>query len=296
MSRTILVLGSTGHVGEPLVHELARSEELVVRAGVRDLGRTPRSPYSHLHYVRFDFNDRATYAPAFEGVDAVYLVTPVVPGPAELVAAVAEEARRAGVTRIVRQSALGADDPEAMRVRLLRAHRDSDQVLAEAGLPYVILRPAGFFQNFLSMSYPIRTQGTFSTSLGQGAVSFVDARDVAAVAAVALTRPGREGQKIELTGPEALTGVDMATAFSRGLGRRVRYVPITDGQMADILLSLETPPFLAEGVIELYRFWREGHAARIESNVAAMTGFPARPFDRFVREYSESFSEISEAA
>src|SRR5829696_1679289 len=181
----ILVLGATGKTGRRVLERL-RDRGVPVRAG----GRSADPP--------FDWDDRATWAPALRGTSAAY-VTYVpdiaVPGAHEAIGAFAEEARVAGCHRLVLVS--GRGEPEAQR---------AEGVLAESGAEWTVLRCGWFLQNFSEgeLAEPVR-RGELALPAGERRAPFVDADDIADVAAAVLTEPGHHGRVYELTGPRTLT-------------------------------------------------------------------------------------------
>ncbi|MEJ7812012.1 MAG: NmrA family NAD(P)-binding protein [Gemmatimonadaceae bacterium] len=98
-----------------------------------------------------------------------------------------------------------------------------ETAIAHAGIPYTILRPINFYQNDLWLREAILQYGVYAQPIGDVGVSRVDVRDIAAVAAVALTTPGHEGETYNLVGPDAHTGQSTAEEWSRALGRPIAY-------------------------------------------------------------------------
>lgn len=284
----VLVLGSTGNVGSPLVEELDR-RGVQVRAAVRDVPEAARAgEKSSIEYVEFDYFDADTYEKAFDGISSLYLLTPVVPEPALLVRALLEAAKKAGIKRVVRQSAYGANR-SVSSVRLLRWHSECEKLIDECGIPSVILRPTGFFQNYLSYAEDISSAGLFHLAMGSDRSSYIDARDVARVAAVTLTEGGHEGKRYDLTGPQALSNEDIADILSSVTGDQIKFVPISDEVERRNLIEDGAPEWLASGLVELHRLWRAENAAQVLSTVREITGHDANRFESFARENAPVF-------
>ncbi len=284
----VLVLGATGNVGSPLVEELQR-RGVQTRAAVRNIPEAVRfGQRSSVEYVDFDYFDEETYSKAFDGMTCLYLLTPVVPEPVGLVRALLDAAKKAGVRKVVRQSAYGANR-SVSHVRLLKWHSECERALDESGMPTVILRPTGFFQNYLSYAEDISTAGVFHMALGSDRSSYLDARDVAAVAAVALCEDGHEGKQYDLTGPKALSNEDIADILSRATDDQIKFVPISDEVERRNLIEDGIPEWLAGGIVELHRLWRAESAAEILTTVRDLTGRDAIPFERFAQENAELF-------
>jgi uncharacterized protein YbjT (DUF2867 family) len=156
-----------------------------------------------------------------------------------------------------------------------------------SGLEWTFLRSNGFMQNIVTyMGETIRTQSAFYSSGGNGAVSHIDVRDLGAVAASVLLEMGHEGQVYELTGPSAITYGQIAETLSGVLGRPVRYAPISHQQYKQALLGAGTPEPWADALVDLNRYYAEGHAAGVSPSVRRVTGRDVIPFAQFARDYA----------
>jgi uncharacterized protein YbjT (DUF2867 family) len=139
--------------------------------------------------------------------------------------------------------------------------------------------------------HSIISEGHFFAAAGESRVSIVDVRDIAAVAAMALTESGHEGKTYDVTGPEALTHAEMASQLSETLGRRISFVDISEAAMRDALLSLGMPEWQVDGLIEDYAHYRRGEASGISTAVEDVTSFRPRSFLGFTRDYKQAFSQ-----
>ena len=185
MKNTVLVTGATGNIGSRVVKELSKSH-INIRAGVHSPDRIEPIKDSSAELVEIDFNRRETVPPALKGVEKLFILTPLVPNMVEIGIQLVEEAKKAGVRYIVRSSALGADTEPS--ITLGEWHGAIDKAVVESGIPYTILRPNSFMQNYSNMyARNLKTQSEFYLPLGDGKVSLVDTRDIAAVAAAILT-------------------------------------------------------------------------------------------------------------
>jgi uncharacterized protein YbjT (DUF2867 family) len=207
MTNTILVTGTTGNVGSALV-DLLQARDVHIRS----LPREPRPA------------DRATLATATDGVDAVFLACGNVPEQVDFECAVIDQAAEAGVRRIVKLSARGAD-PDAA-VAYWRWHAQIEQHLRASGVPSVMLQPSFYMTNLLAAAEHVRHQGMLFAPAGNAGITMVHPADVAAVAAVTLTTDGHDGATYVLTGPEAVTYDQVAADLSAAIGRPVGYADI----------------------------------------------------------------------
>lgn len=274
--KRVLVTGASGTVGRHVVDGLRDVPEVAVAAASRDPGRV--CDRLECETVAFDFTDPTTYRTAFADVDALFLVRPpalsrvrrdVVPA---LAAAVG-----AGVEHVVFLSVVGADRNP------LVPHARIESWLADSGLETTFLRASFFMQNLSTTHREEIRNGRLSVPAGDGETSFVDARDVAAVAVEAL-RAGITGA-YDLTGPEALDYRTVCRTLSETLGFDVAY---TDPSLPRFLLSryrLEGDLAKTGVMAGIYTTARLGLASRVTDDVRSILGRPPTAFDAFVRDY-----------
>jgi uncharacterized protein YbjT (DUF2867 family) len=286
MPPTILVTGATGNVGSALVAELT-ARGAAVRALVRDRTRALQLASPNVELVEGDFNQPSTFAPALSGITRLFLL---VPSSADVEAqqrSLVDAARRGGVRHVVKLSQFAAD--ERAQGRFQRYHAAIERHIRESGLDYTFLRPNLFMQGLLLLRATIAEQGAFYVSAGDARVSMIDVRDIAAVAARALTEPGHAGRTYDLTGPEALTHADVADRLSRATGRQIQYVDIPPEAMRSALLEFGMSPWQADGLVEDYDHYRRGEAATVTTTVRDVTGAEPRTFWHFAQEYAPAF-------
>lgn len=278
----ILVTGATGTIGGYLVDRLCRAGA-PVRALVRSPERADVLNGYDCHTAIGRFEDPDSLDAALEGVDRVFLASPAGPEQARLEGQVVEAVRRAGGPHVVKLAALGVDDP-ASPVRILQQHREV--VSALEGVPHTVLAPNGFFQNLLASAASVQ-QGVLPAAAGDAAVSLVDGRDVAAVAAHVLTTDGHEGATYTVTGPVAVTGAEVAAALSELLGREVTARDVGPDDLRGAMQGAD--PWLVEGLVELNQAYRAGAGAVVTDEVRKATGEPARPVEAFLRDHLAAF-------
>jgi uncharacterized protein YbjT (DUF2867 family) len=285
---TILITGATGNVGKELTKTL--SAQLVrFRVMVRSKkGIEAVKALGVVDVVIGDFDDPESLTRALEGVDRAFLLTNSSERAEAQQSTFVDVASRAGVKHIVKLSQWAADMDSP--VRFLRYHAAVEQKLSESGMSYTFLRPNLFMQGLLAFRDSIVKQGKFFAAAGDAKISAVDVRDIAAVAAAALTGLGHEEKIYDLTGPEALTHGEMAEKLSAAIGREIQYVDIPPESMMDALLGFGMPQWQAAGLIEDYAHYRRGEALAVATGVQDATGSPPRSFDDFARHYASAFS------
>jgi len=144
-------------------------------------------------------------------------------------------------------------------------------------------------QGLLGFRSFIATDGRFFASAGDASVSVVDVRDIAAIAAAALTDREHEGRTYDITGPEALTHAQMASVLTTVLGKPVLYVDLAGDAMREGLLRFGFAEWQADGLIEDYAHYRSGEASAVSTAVQHVTGQSPRSFGQFVQDYCQAF-------
>lgn len=288
MPSSILVIGATGTVGTALLRELSH-RRVSVRALVRDRTQATAVQSPVVAPVVGNLRNPTSLDAALDGIDRVFLLSPPAPDQVVLQGNVVEAIQRTGRSvHVVKVSALGAE-PEAP-VPLARWHAITEAQLQTVRVPTTLLRPHVFMQNLLQTADTIRADGLFFGALGDTAIPFIDARDVAAVAAEILVRGGHEGRTYTLTGPQALSYTQVATLLSSVLGVSVRYVDLPLERYHETLVGTGLPTWRADNLTALARWLQRGAGRTVSSAVIEITGAPGRTFERFVRDYQSSFS------
>lgn len=287
----LLVFGARGHIGSELVAILA-SKGVPATAITRNPERAPQLP--GIRWVKADLGEPSSLAPVVVDVDGMFLLTANGADLARLQTNAIEAARRAGVPHVVKLSALGASDHS--RSPIGRAHHEAETALIASGPPWTILRPHVFMQNLLDQAPTIALEGRLFAASGDGRIPFIDARDIAAVAAATLTQPGHEGQKYVLTGPAALSYREVADILSEVTGRRVEYVADSLDEARERMLRAGAPPWSVESALALAAYQRAGGpTAVVHNTVQRIVDRPPRSFAEFARDYVASFKSGSEA-
>jgi uncharacterized protein YbjT (DUF2867 family) len=230
----ILVSGALGNVGTELVKLLsARGQQ--VRVLISRPEAAERLLFAGVETVFGDLTDRDSLERSLAGVDRVFVNSAV--GPAILAQKnLVDAAEQAGVRHIVKLSWVGAS-AHLVALPFGRWHAEVESYLKASGVAYTILRPSEFMQNYLNHITSPQANVVYGAA-GEGRAGFVDAGDVAAVAASVLTKGGREGRLYEVTGPEALSSAEVAAIISKVTGRHVRAVNVSLDQLADNYLAL----------------------------------------------------------
>lgn len=283
----ILITGASGSVGREVVREMLKTGK-EFRAMYRSKEEAAKAPGSVKTAIA-DFADTASLESAFEAVESVFLVCSPIQALVELEGNVIDTSKKTGVKRIVLNSALGAGDYDKS---FPSWHRKVEDKLRASGMEFVILRPNGFMQNIVTyLAASIRAQGAFYDAMGNAKTSLVDVRDVAAVAARALTTDGPAGKIHELNGPEAVTQDEVAMKIAEKSGRAVKHVDIPREAHEKAMLDLGMPEWQVKALIELQDYYVRGRAATVDGLVAKILGRPERTLDAFLAENAGEFRE-----
>jgi uncharacterized protein YbjT (DUF2867 family) len=291
----ILVTGAGGNVGSELV-KLLVAGGAQVRGLYYTIAKRDQAP-AGVEAIVADYGDHVAVARAMKGVAKIYLVCPPLPQLPALEGHVIDEAKRNGVKHIVKQSVIGAGPGSGTGQHRFGAwNAEAERRLAASGVPWTILRPNTFMQNFLGFAGSIKTQGAIFGSSGDAAVSYVDLRDVADVAAKILLDGGHNTKAYDLTGPDAVSYAWVAEVISELVGKQVTYTDLEPGELKSFLRQVGMQEWLADGILEMQAFNRAGKAAEISQAVQQVTGREPRNFEQFSRDYAAAFAHEAGAA
>ncbi|MEL6416124.1 MAG: NAD(P)H-binding protein, partial [Pseudomonadota bacterium] len=185
---------------------------------------------------------------------------------------------QAGIKRFVMLSAEG--DPES-DIFFVRRTGELEEIVRGTGLDWTFLRPDWFMQNFAGFV----AAGMVAFPEGPGKTSFVDVRDIAEVAILALTAPGHTHRTYRLTGPDAMTFAQAASRISAGLGRDIPFVGITPEQMRDGLIAQGAETWYAEMNAEMTFAVRMGMSFSPSNDVEFLLGRKPRALETYVSDH-----------
>lgn len=252
-----LVTGGTGKTGRRVAERLTQ-RGLTVRIGSRS-GQPP-----------FSWEDSATWDAALEGVGGVYICFQpdlAFPGAAETVGRFAQLAVSKGAQRLVLMSGRGEEGAVA-----------AEKAVQDAGAEWTIVRCSWFNQNFNESFFldPVLS-GELALPTADAVEPFVDAEDIADVAAAALSEPGHAGQVYELSGPRLLSFAEIAQELSTATGRDIRYVPVSSDEFRAVLRENGLP----EEFADLFEMVLDGRNAHLTDGVERALGRKPRDFREF---------------
>lgn len=253
------VLVTGGNIGNYVALGLAK-KGVSVRVLQRRVSPNGKWGILGIEQVAGDFRDVGSLAAAFDGVDRFFSVSPMVENLAELGTNAVTAAKQAGVDYIVRSSAMGASEDA---ITIGRLHREVEKVVEASGIPYTILQPNTFMQSYLTSADAIKNTGAFYMPQGDGQVSLVDVRDIAAVAVACLSEGGHQWKKYAITGGEALSNRQIAARLTNALGTKITYVDVTPEQAKRSMEASGMSPWLIQCLLELFAVSKAGYVAEI---------------------------------
>ena len=280
------VLVTSGNIGNCVAEDLA-AKGVSVRVLARKVSPNPRWQAAGIDQVAGDFSDPDSLAPAFRGVEKFFCVTPFVENLVQLGINSIEAAKRAGVEYVVRSSAIGAREDAA--ITLGRWHGQVETGLERSGIPHTILQPNTFMQSYFMHLSSINTQNAFYLPQGDGKVSLVDTRDIAAVAEATLTESGHEGKRYVITGGEALSNCEIARKLSEALNRNIHYIDVTEEAAGASMRGSGMPAWMVNTLLELFRISKAGYLATPFPSVEQILKREPISFDTFLRDHIQEF-------
>ncbi|QQO13106.1 NmrA/HSCARG family protein [Bradyrhizobium diazoefficiens] len=288
---TILVTGATGTIGRQVVEQLVK-RGAAVRALVRDPAKANLP--ADVTVVQGDLLDIDALRGAFRGVSTLFLLNAVVTDEFTQALIALNLAREAGVERVVYLSVIHSD--RYVNVPHFAGKFGVERMIEQMGFNATILRPAYFMNNDLTVKDVVTGYGVYPMPIGSKGLAMIDARDIGEVAAIELVRRERSAtslpvERINLVGPDTLTGAKAAAVWSEVLGRTITY-PGDDTAGFEKNLRQFMPSWMAFDMrLMSERFLTEGMIPEA-GDVARLTALLGRP----LRTYRDFVSEIAASA
>lgn len=278
----IVVTGATGTVGGPLVDRLL-DRSVTVRIATRSPTEARDRFGDGAEYTEFDLSRPETWGQTLDDGDRLFLLLPPSVG-LDSMREFVDAANRVGVEHVTFLSIIGAEKLPFLPHRRLEKH------LQGTNMTWTFLRASYFMQNLSEIHRPeIVTHDEVFVPAGTGELSFVDARDVAAVAAVVLTDPGHENCVYELTGPDALDVVAVADIFSDVLDRQITYANPSRIEFAREMYRRGVSVGMVAFMTLEYSVVQLGRSGRITDDVKRPLGRPPTSMRQFVEDHTEDF-------
>lgn len=275
----IAIAGATGRVGSALTNLLAPDPvDIVALTRQPDAARLPRG----VAVAAVDFDRPDTLKDALRGADRLFLSHGTSPRQVANEILLIDAAVAAGVSHIVKLSAMGP----ATRLNPMAWHMEIEAHLARQPVASTVLRPSAFADILVRWPGSQVAAGSWTGAAGDGRVNFIDTRDVAKVARIALLDQVQpESQRVyHLTGPRTWTIPQIAEELTRLLGHPVVYVnrPLEEERAA--LLAAGLSPFVADLIAGLEQMFRDSAIGETTSTVEELTGEPPGTLPQWLAE------------
>ena len=280
----MILVTTAGKVGSAAARLIAQ-RDVPVRVLVRHPEKAGDLAHAGVEIFPGDLGSPGSIDQAMRGVSRVVLVTaPVLSQELNVI----DSAEKAGIEHVVKiTNKADAHSPIARR----RIQSEIEDALVASGLAYTLLCNNAYMQNFLLMAAGIAQTSSFRTATGDGRVGHVDVRDVAAVAAeIAVSPAGHAGKTNWPTGPESLSGNDVAEIFTKVLGRLITFYPISFEEQKQSMIDVGLPEPVAKDNALAVAWMADGDCDYVTDDVPQILGRPAGSFERFAIDYAGAFS------
>jgi uncharacterized protein YbjT (DUF2867 family) len=297
---TILVIGATGTVGSEVVKQLVSSSSssdrnVIIKAAIHSQDKADifkQYDNKTVQIVNIDYYKSETIADVLNRIDKLFLLTLPTSNSIDIYSNLVREIRKSSnINHIVKLSSMAVEI--GLDNAIGRLHSEEEKIIEESGIPFTFLRPSAFMQNFVNyFGQTIRTQNAFYLPAGDGEVSFVDARDIAAVSVQALITGSQQhiGKAYTITGQEAISHGEVAEILSKEVGKRISYVDIPEEDALKRMREAGMEDWLIDATIESYRIIRAGYASQTTKVVEQITGRKPITFSQFAKDYAGAFN------
>ena len=269
MKTNILVIGGTGKTGRRVVEQL-KNKGFDPRIGSRNASPS------------FDWNNKDTWVNALNGIEKMYVTyypDLAVPGAKEAIESLTYLAKELGIKKMVLLSGKGETEAEAC-----------EKIVMDSGIDYTIVRASWFNQNWSESFFlePILS-GEVALPMSDVLIPFVDANDIAEVAATVLLDDTFNGEIIELTGPELITFKDIVNIISKTSKRNLNFHDITLEQYIDSMKQMQTPNDVVWLIEYLFSHVLTNPKNQLVINdIERVLGRKAKPFIEYAQETAKT--------
>jgi len=263
MKNNILVTASTGNIGSHIITRLEQSNANF-KSGVNTADVA-------VNQVYIDFDQKENLEIAFQGFDTVFLLFPMHPKMVEWANNAVEAAQKANVKHLVRSSGAGADSTSAFFMPKVQGQ--IDDLITGSGITYTITRPSSFMQNFVNFfSHDIK-QGVVYQPVGNGKMSWVDVRDIAAVnTQILLNLSTYENKRMVITGQENLSYSEALEIISNVINKPIRFVDVPTDAANEAMRKMGMSQFGIDMMSSLNKIIKAGYAEVTTNTVKDLTG------------------------
>jgi len=286
MADKILVIGGTGNIGYPLVKYL-NQQDIQIIAGTHNLQKA-QAKFEGLNNVEikhFDFLDPSTFETAFDGVNKVFFVRPPqLAKPKQDMLPFLTFAKQKQIQQIVFVSLIGVEKNP------MTPHHKIEQMILDLKIPYTFIRPSFFMQNLnTTHREDIQKNHDLFIPAGNARTSFIDTRDIGEVAGIALLNDKYLNQKLNITGPAALSYQEIAKIMTKILGTQITYSKPSLLKFRKIMLKRGIKKDFVNVMVMLYLITQLGNAKEVTDTVAKVLGHAPRTIQNYIYDYQDYF-------
>lgn len=282
----ILILGGTGNIGFPLVETLSQEGKVKIVAGCFDLSEAVAfKDFPEVEVREFDFLRPATFETALKNIDRVFFIRPPqLAKPKEDMYPFLEKVKEKGIKHLVFVSLIGVEKNP------MTPHHKIEKKIVELGIPHTFIRPSFFMQNLnTTHQLDIKEHHDLFIPAGNSKTSFIDTRDIGAVAAVCLQTEQYIGTELEITGAKALDYREIGQIMSRVLGTTITYSKPSLLHFRKAMLARGIKKEYVNVMVMLYLITQLGNAKSVTNTVEQVLGRPPIAFEQYVRDYRAYF-------
>ncbi|MBC1342436.1 NmrA family NAD(P)-binding protein [Listeria welshimeri] len=284
---TILIIGGTGNIGYPLIEALTKKENVNLVVGAHNVENTKKklAHFDQLEVKAFDFLDASTYETCLKGIDRLFFVRPPeLSNPKEDMFPFLEKVKLLQIKQVVFVSLIGVEKNP------MTPHNKIEKKIEALNLPYTFIRPSFFMQNLNTTHLEdIRKHHDLFVPAGKALTSFIDTRDIGAVAAVCLSEEKYIGRKIEITGAKAISYYQAAEIMSEVLGVPISYSKPSLWKFRKVMLRRGIPKNFVNVMVMLYFITQLGNAKKVTHVVEEILNREPISFAKYVADNKEQF-------
>jgi uncharacterized protein YbjT (DUF2867 family) len=288
---TILIIGAAGLNGratlEALFNKTNLNDRVIAAVRSEEKAQDLKQQYPQLETRIMDIENALSLQESMSGVDKVFYITGNIEqrelhAKAVIDAAVASET----VKDFLFYSVFGA---EYEAILFGRQFRYGEKYLENTNLNWTHLRTIFFQDNLFGWAEGIK-QGALYLGIGEGKFAPLLVKDIGEMAANILTSEGHGQKAYNITGPELLSGQDIADTFAKSLGKDVAYISPDNATILDSLLSSGWQQWQAEGMVELFNLFAANQAAMVSPDGEKLLGRPLTTVAEFVEANKGAFA------
>ncbi len=289
--KNITVFGATGKIGRELVKFLLQANVEVI-AITRDKNKATTMP--HVEWMEADMANKESLYDTMKDSRSVFLLSGQGPNLVEEQNNVIQAAKTAGVKHIVKLSSGAVDENSPFYIPgmfFAKVHADVEALLKASDIPYTMLQPNGFMQNWLGeLSQTVKQERKIYDAAGDGKRAYLDIRDIAETAFRILTEPKCHINKTYLlTGGEALNYTEIAKLVSNVIGEKVTFIPLSSDEAHQLMEQRGVPLIAIKTLLAYSEAQRNGKASFVSNTVPEILHKPARTVEAFIKDHADWF-------